>query len=150
MFIEVIELPSYKGTLNVTAHELYTALLEQSIAEIKQITGKELTIEELEKGYKYTAKKQVGKEIKDATVHFKKTEPDRRIHVAYSLERYFYEMNYILTPLSENTVEFSYSQTMNNEKMNFIQKMMFENKMKRWMKALETVILNKRRTGNVG
>jgi hypothetical protein len=59
-------------------------------------------------------------------------------------------MNYILTPLSENTVEFSYSQTMNNEKMNFIQKMMFENKMKRWMKALETVILNKRRTGNVG
>ena len=59
-------------------------------------------------------------------------------------------MNYILTPLSEDSTEFSYSQTMNNEKMNFIQKMMFENKMKRWMKALEKVILNKRRTGNVG
>lgn len=143
-------MPSYKGTLNVTAHELYIALLEQSIAEIKQITGKELTIPELEKGYKYKAKKKIGNEVKDASVHFKKSEPDRRIHVTYSLEQYFYEMNYVLTPLSDSSVEFSYEQTMNNEKMNFIQKFLFENKMKRWMKALERVILDKRRAGNVG
>lgn len=143
-------MPSYKGTLNVTAHELYIALLEQSIAEIKQITGKELTIPELEKGYKYKAKKKIGKEVKDASVHFKKAEPDRRIRVTYSLEQYFYEMNYVLTPLSDSSVEFSYEQTMNNEKMNFIQKFLFVNKMKRWMKALERVILDKRRAANVG
>ena len=143
-------MPSYKGILNVTAHELYTALMEQSIAEIKQVTGEQLTISELEKGYKYKAKKRVGKEIKDASVHFKKTEPDRRIQVTYSLEQYFYEMNYVFTPLSESRVEFSYNQTMKNEKMNFIERFSFESKMKRWMKALEKSILSKRQTGSEG
>ena len=79
-------MPSYKGTMNITAHECYQALMEQSRAEIKQKTGRELTVEELEKGYKYKVKKKVRKEVKDATVSFSPANRDRRIAVHYSLD----------------------------------------------------------------
>ena len=138
-------MPVFKGTMNITPHECYTALMEQSVAEIKQRTGNDVTIEELEKGYKYKVKKKVGKEVKDASISYSKPVVDRRITVHYMLENDSYEMNYDIKKLSDNKVELTYSQLKKDEKeLSFIDKFIFERRIKKWMKLIEKEMIKRR------
>lgn len=141
-------MPVFKGTMNITPHECYLALLEQSVAEIKQKTGNDVTVEDLEKGYKYKVKKKVGKDIKEASVSFGKTVADRRISVHYLIDSDSYEMNYDIKKLADDRVELTYSQIMKNEKpLNFIEKFIFERRLKKWLKLIEKDRI-KRRTSS--
>ena len=120
-------------------------LMEQSVAEIKQRTGNDVTIEELEKGYKYKVKKKVGKEVKDASISYSKPVVDRRITVHYMLENDSYEMNYDIKKLSDNKVELTYSQLKKDEKeLSFIDKFIFERRIKKWMKLIEKEMIKRR------
>ena len=139
-------MPDYKGTVKLTPHECYTALMTQSIAEIKRKTGKELTVEELEKGYKYKVKKKVGNDVKDASVHFSRPDRDRRITVHYSLENSFYDMNYEFREIEPGKTEVTYSQIMKNEKkLNFIEDLMFRSRVRRWLKLIEREMIKLRK-----
>ncbi len=138
-------MPSYTGQMRITAHECYIALLEQSATEIRQKTGKKLTIEQLEKGYKYKSKRKVGREVKDATVHFKPTVKDRRIMVNYAMDTVHYEMLYEITPVTENRVKLLYQQKARNEKENWIQSFLFRIRCRIWMRYIEREMLKRRK-----
>ena len=138
-------MPVFKGTMNITPHECYLALMEQSVAEIKRKTGKDVTIEELEKGYKYKTKRKVGKDIKEASVSYSKPVVDRRITVHYMLENESYEMNYDIKKLAEDKVELTYSQLKKDEKpLSFLGKFIFEKKVKKWLRLIEKEMISRR------
>lgn len=100
----------YEKNLNVSKEEVYAFLLEQYQMTIKEATGKDVPLKELEKGYKYKTSKKVGKEVKEATVHIKKPEKYKKLSSTYNLQEKHYEMTYTITPVDNERITLTYEQ----------------------------------------
>ncbi len=97
--------------LKVSAHELYDAIIQQSIMEIKQKIGEDVPAEEIEKnGYKYKVTKKKGKEFYEASINIRKPIPDKLFTSSYNSPQGLYEMRYEIEALEEYLCRLHFTQ----------------------------------------
>ena len=88
--------------LKVSAHELYKAIVDQSVMEIKQKIGTDVPAEEIEQnGYKYKVTKKKGKDFYEASINIRKPIPDKLFTSSYNSPQGLYEMRYEIEQLEE-------------------------------------------------
>ncbi|MBQ7222946.1 MAG: DUF3284 domain-containing protein [Erysipelotrichaceae bacterium] len=97
--------------LKVSAHELYNAIIQQSVMEIKQKTGEDVSAEEIEKnGYKYKVTKKRGKEFYEASINIRKPIADKLFTSSYNSPQGLYEMRYEIEALEEYLCQLHFTQ----------------------------------------
>ena len=132
--------------IKATAKEIYDAILNSLIGETKQHCGKDITIDDLNKGYKYHHKVQKGKKIIDTTVHIKRPIENKNVHISISYPDQNIDMDYSLNEVSNNETMITYQQTSNKDsnKESSVQKFLFDKTMKKRLRKMEKYIIANR------
>ena len=133
---------SYQTILHVTRKELYELLLQQTASDISVKTEKDLTIDDIKKGYKYQYQRKGGKNPIMASVHIFKPSLDH-LETHYELssgERFV--MKYLLKDL-EDQCEVEYIQD-NGKKPSSLETFLFRRQMKKRFKQIENYLISKK------
>jgi hypothetical protein len=132
--------------LKATTKEIYDAILTSVIGETKQHCGKDITLEDLNNGYKYRHKVQQGKKIVDTTVHIKKPIENKNVHLSISYPDQNFDMDYSLEAISDKETMITYQQIGSKDtgKESSIQKFLFDHSMKKRLKRMEKYIISNR------
>lgn len=102
--------------IKASAAEVYDTLLDSALAEARMHTGKQLTREDLNNGYKYHRKVRKGGQDQDVIVHIRKPVENRNVHIMTSYPRESYEMDYQLEEIDEKHTLIHYQQIDSNAK----------------------------------
>ncbi len=129
--------------MKATSKEVYDAVLQSVAEEVKQAVGKDVTVAEIEKGYKYKHKVKYGKLNPEITTRVK-TQVNRDIHIssAYPSENIVMECK--MEPVDEKTTLVTYSQTSSSaqkERLTFVNNMV----LKKRLKNIEKYIIQTRK-----
>lgn len=135
---------TYKGTLNVSAHEFYETLLLQICADINQKTKRELTLKDIQKGCRYRVKKKVGNKIQDSVIEVAKPEPDHKVVTTNTIDGVVYKMVYEIEGIDDNHTNVNYYQDNGGKNEGFLARKLVERNMKSRLKEFEKYIIKNR------
>lgn len=135
---------TYEGELKVTREEFYNTLLGSMVEDINGKFKKELTISDLESGYKYTVKTTRGKKETRATIRI--TTPRKGYSVAtnYYSEGVSYNMQYDIEDLQDH-IKVIYKQENGNNKEGFLNRQLVKKNIKSRFKEFEKYIIKQRK-----
>lgn len=135
---------TYKGTMNVSAHEFYETLLLQICADINQKTKRELTIKDIQKGCRYRVKRKVGNRIQDSIIEVAKPETDRKVITTNTTDGIVYKMIYEIEKIDDDHINVVYYQDNGGKNEGFFARKLVERNMKSRFKEFEKYIISNR------
>lgn len=115
----------FEKVINVSDSEFYDTVLLSIVGEIKQATGKTISVSDLKNGYKYKSKvKRNGKWV-EGSVNIRRPILNKEIVTTLTVLKSSYEMKYTIEKLSENSIKATHIQT-SSVSDNFLNKMLFK------------------------
>ncbi|NLZ75970.1 MAG: DUF3284 domain-containing protein [Erysipelotrichia bacterium] len=115
----------FEKVINVSDSEFYDTVLLSIVGEIKQATGKTISVSDLKNGYKYKNKvKRNGKWV-EGSVNIRRPILNKEIVTTLTVLKSSYEMKYTIEKLSENSIKATHIQT-SSVSDNFLNKALFK------------------------
>ncbi|MGI6608696.1 MAG: DUF3284 domain-containing protein [Erysipelotrichaceae bacterium] len=129
----------FKKNINVSASDFYNTIMLSLAEEVKLATGKDISVSDLQNGYKYKNNiKRNGKWI-EGNVSIKRPVLNREIMTTLVIQKATYEMRYIIEELSENSINVTHTQT-GPVSENYLNRLLFKIKNNNRFKAIEKYI----------
>lgn len=135
----------YEGILKVTAHEFYETMLKQICADVNDKIKKDLTVEQISKGYKYRVTKTQGKKSVESTINVHAPVLDKKISVSNFSQNVLFTMTYEIEALEPELTKVTYIQeTTNDKNEGKLTQWLLQRNTKKRFKAFEKYILSNR------
>ncbi len=125
--------------LNVSASDFYNTILLSLTKDIKQATGKNIAITDLDYGYKCQKRIRRKGKLVESNIDIKRPVLNKEIMTIITVKKEVYELKYTIEELDDNLIRVTHTQT-GSVSDNFFNKILFRIRTKKRFKEIENYI----------
>ena len=128
----------YKKKMRGSAEDVYYCIIDAMVSDIYRYTGKDISHEQFEQGYKYKITPRGAKKGQTATINIKQPIPNKKLTSFYSFGGMTTEMIYNINSIDETHSEVHFTQ--NQGKTDPFHKLIFNFKMWRFLSYIQDLV----------